>query len=196
MSWVQTLAFIPMNKSKARSRAESLVGAGIGGLAAGGLWCALGCAGFVFLPAGLSIVYYGAPLAGLALIVVGVSVILTRRNLQASPEPARRQIACSLSLPEQATRLLELKETFRRYNLGSCRLSEGRARWRFRNEPPLVKTLQDLSERERSCCPFFSFQLEMKGSEIWWEAAVPVEAAAVLDALFELLPSRRDDGMP
>jgi hypothetical protein len=49
----------------------------------------------------------------------------------------------------------------------------------------VILTAVDLARREKDCCAFFDFRLELLPDAIWLEVGAPDEAASLLDALVE-----------
>ena len=52
----------------------------------------------------------------------------------------------------------------------------------------------DLAEREKTCCTFFDFSIELDGSGARLHVGVPPEAEPILAGLLALLPVRLRDG--
>jgi hypothetical protein len=49
-------------------------------------------------------------------------------------------------------------------------------------------TITDIAEREKACCPFFLFSIELDGAEARLHIDVPGEAEPILTELLALLP--------
>jgi len=52
----------------------------------------------------------------------------------------------------------------------------------------------DLAQREKSCCGFFQFSLELEADSRWLRAEVPPDAAGVLDDFLAAHPSEQGVG--
>ncbi len=46
----------------------------------------------------------------------------------------------------------------------------------------------DLARRERACCAFFEFRLDLRPEAVWLEVSAPDDAQPVLDGLLDLTP--------
>lgn len=65
------------------------------------------------------------------------------------------------------------------------RLPDG-VQFRIRNAPPAVSALTEFVQRERTCCPFFTFDVVEDVSEVQLRMEGPAEAAPLLDLLYRL----------
>jgi hypothetical protein len=52
-----------------------------------------------------------------------------------------------------------------------------------------LMTAVDLAEREKACCSFFEFSIELTGPDAQLHVEVPEEAAPILADLFSVTPS-------
>jgi len=68
-------------------------------------------------------------------------------------------------------------------------------RFRFRLEDGVEARVRDLADREKACCPFFTFTVTTHDDEIRWDASVVDDAIArqILEE-FYLLPETVADG--
>jgi hypothetical protein len=86
-----------------------------------------------------------------------------------------------------AERVAEYQRLFTGALLGRDHTEEG-IRFRFRRGAGLEDWVRDLADREKACCPFFSFSVTVHDDEVWWDAtAVDDEIAQqILDEFFRL----------
>jgi hypothetical protein len=56
---------------------------------------------------------------------------------------------------------------------------------RLRDGDDVIVSSVDLARREKDCCAFFEFRLELSPDAVWLEIGAPVEASAILDALID-----------
>jgi hypothetical protein len=58
--------------------------------------------------------------------------------------------------------------------------------------------VRDLAAREKACCGFYSFTVEVQGDEVWWDAWVVDDdlARQVLDEMFALPDTLAAGGVP
>jgi hypothetical protein len=50
-----------------------------------------------------------------------------------------------------------------------------------------VAAAVELAQREKACCPFFDFSIDITVEAIWLSIGVPAEASSVLDDMARLL---------
>jgi hypothetical protein len=103
-------------------------------------------------------------------------------------ETMETPVACTLGDEEARHRV----EEWRRFFEESTDVAElvGRERLRVRLNP-LQETLAvavDLALREKSCCKFFDFSLDLQLDGCWLVIAVPPDAAGVLSDFSQLVP--------
>ncbi len=91
-------------------------------------------------------------------------------------------IACTLSDADKNTRGDEWGQ-FRAANVVEVIRTATSARMRLKDGNEVILNAIDLARREKACCAFFEFRLELLPDEVWLEVGAPVEAAAILDAL-------------
>lgn len=65
----------------------------------------------------------------------------------------------------------------------------GSVRLRLRDKDDALLAAVDLSRREKACCDFFDFRLELLNDVVWLDIGAPDDAAALLDGLFALRTS-------
>jgi MerR family transcriptional regulator, copper efflux regulator len=91
-------------------------------------------------------------------------------------------IACTLSAADKTTRGDEWRQFFVD-NVEESVRSETSVRLRLKNGDDVILNAVDLARREKDCCAFFEFRLELLPDVVWLEIGVPADAAAILDAL-------------
>jgi hypothetical protein len=89
-------------------------------------------------------------------------------------------IACSLSVDGARERVEEWRGFFARSVDSVERLADERFRFRLVPEPGALTDAVDLAQREKACCPFFDFSIEVGPDRCWLAVGVPTEATAVL----------------
>ena len=67
--------------------------------------------------------------------------------------------------------------------------SEARARFRLGGSAEDLLVAVDLARREKECCAFFDFSVEVGTDACWLVAGVPYEAARVLTDFVRLVQS-------
>jgi MerR family copper efflux transcriptional regulator len=90
-------------------------------------------------------------------------------------------IACTLSAADKTARGDEWRQ-FIATNVTQILRSDTSVRMRLAGGDDLILTTVDLLQREKDCCAFFEFRLELLPDTLWLEVAVPAEAASMLDA--------------
>jgi hypothetical protein len=56
---------------------------------------------------------------------------------------------------------------------------------RLKGGDDVISSTVHLARREKDCCAFFDFRLEIEPDVVWLEVGAPTEAAAILDALID-----------
>jgi MerR family transcriptional regulator, copper efflux regulator len=97
---------------------------------------------------------------------------------------ARAPIACSLTAGDAALRGEEWRQFVER-RVAQVERDGTVARLRLRDDGDAILEAVDLSRREKACCAFFDFRLELQPGAVWLEVTAPKEAAPILDALFD-----------
>ncbi len=91
-------------------------------------------------------------------------------------------IACTLSSVNRTTRGDEWRQ-FLDSSVVEVVRSHTSARLRLIGGEDVILTAVDLARREKACCEFFEFRLELLADVVWLEVDAPVEASTLLDAL-------------
>jgi hypothetical protein len=89
-------------------------------------------------------------------------------------------IACTLSSQDATERIEEWRRFFSRSVDQVESLAADRVRFRLQDGPEAVSTAADLARREKACCGFFEFSIEVQVDSCWLVVGVPEEAASVL----------------
>ncbi len=104
----------------------------------------------------------------------------------------RVPIACTLTAAEVDDRVGEWRELLAR-GVEERRLEGTVAHLRLVPGDDILVTAVDLAQREKTCCGFFSFSIEVDSSARWLRVEVPADAATILADLVALgVPEPRD----
>ncbi|TDC84295.1 hypothetical protein E1193_06080 [Micromonospora sp. KC606] len=98
-----------------------------------------------------------------------------------SDDPAWAPEACTLPTVDRPLRLAEFDDLFAAALHRQQRLSPTALRWHL--DPAAEATARDLTDRESSCCSFFSFTFTADGPVLRLDVEVPATHVDVLDAL-------------
>jgi MerR family copper efflux transcriptional regulator len=101
---------------------------------------------------------------------------------------ARIPIACSLTANDADTRVEEWRQ-FLHHRVIEVERSHRSARLRLEDGDDAVLVATGLARREKACCPFFEFRLQLLPEAVWLEVEAPDDAAAILDGLIDLRQS-------
>ncbi|MET7672052.1 hypothetical protein [Micromonospora luteifusca] len=103
--------------------------------------------------------------------------------------------ACTLPTAERPLRLAEFDQFFTDAVRGVDRLSAQHLRLQLDGAAQVEETARDLTERESSCCSFFTFDLSRPDPDsLSLDVRVPAAHVDVLDALAERAASVRNQG--
>jgi hypothetical protein len=97
-------------------------------------------------------------------------------------------IACSLAVDDSEERIREWR-TFLRDSVVSAERRGYVLRLGLEKSDHVLLTAVDLASREKACCPFFEFSVEIEPTARTFRVEVPPDAGQVLDDLAALLPS-------
>ncbi|SRR6266567_1798132 len=98
-------------------------------------------------------------------------------------------IACSLTDSDARAQLGEWRTAMAAAVAATDRRSPTELCLRLRADLGGLADLVRLAQRERACCPFFDFTLQIKATEIALVISVPPDASGVLDMFGELAAS-------
>jgi hypothetical protein len=90
-------------------------------------------------------------------------------------------IACTLTAGARTERTEEWRDTLRTSVTAATRTAPGRVELRLADGPTAAGRLVDLARREKACCGFFSFAVEIDAQGATMVVEVPEDAVAVLD---------------
>jgi hypothetical protein len=91
-------------------------------------------------------------------------------------------IVCTLTAEDRSARGDEWRQ-FLSSNVVTIKRRGPTAKLLLKPGDDVILTAVDLARREKDCCAFFGFHLELLAEEVWLEVEVPVDAAEILDAL-------------
>jgi hypothetical protein len=101
----------------------------------------------------------------------------------------RVPIACTLTSESAAARLKEWRD-FLAHSAGAV-FTPGQLALRVQLDGS-ARTLEaavDLARREKACCGFFEFAIEVEADASWLSIRVPPDAAGILEDFASLLPT-------
>lgn len=93
--------------------------------------------------------------------------------------------ACTLPSADKPLRVVELEALFARFLTGLARVDPATLDMRFRGEPGLDRSIEDLAARETACCSFFTFTVD-RTNGLSLRVTVPEQYVEVLDGLQRL----------
>jgi hypothetical protein len=100
----------------------------------------------------------------------------------------RIPIACTLTAEAAHDRLDEWRQFFTRSVTAMERTSARNVRFQLSESTSARRDAADLAQREKACCSFFEFSLELEASGWWLVVRVPPDAAPVLAEFASLVP--------
>lgn len=108
--------------------------------------------------------------------------------------------ACTLPTAEQPLRLAEFDALFTNHTIGVERVAPTRLVLTLTGPPDLAAQVKDLTDRESSCCSFFTFTLSTDehssaGNRVRLDVVVPAARIDVLDALTARAVAPRESGL-
>ena len=98
----------------------------------------------------------------------------------------RIPIACTLTPESAADRVEEWRAFFANW-IEAAEKGSGELRLRLNRSESALVLAADLAEREKACCGFFEFSIELQPEARWLVVRVPDDAAGVLDDIVALL---------
>ncbi len=99
--------------------------------------------------------------------------------------------ACTLPSAERPLRVAEFDALFDERLVGVERLGPTHARIELQSGDVTLAMAADLTERETSCCSFFSFSVSGSDESTTIEVGVPASQAEVLEALITRAEAHR-----
>ena len=94
----------------------------------------------------------------------------------------RIPVACTLTADDAAARVDEWR-AFMAGRVEAAERSELAVRLRLRPDDETLTIAADLAAREKECCAFFAFTIEIEPGARWLRIEAPADAQAVLDGL-------------
>ncbi len=98
-------------------------------------------------------------------------------------------IACTLSPGEASDRVEEWRRFLGSSVEASERTSARQLRLRLNPSSDVLVDAVDLAQREKACCAFFEFSIQIERDAQWLVVGVPTEASSILSDFARLLPS-------
>ncbi len=92
----------------------------------------------------------------------------------------RIPVACTLSAESAADRIEDWRRFFASSVTAVERTSDRRLRVRLADSPMALTAAVDLAQREKACCAFFEFSVDVDATSRWLVVGVPAEAAGTL----------------
>ena len=90
-------------------------------------------------------------------------------------------IACSLTKDAARSQLVEWRELLAASGATADRVAPAELRLRFRPDLTAFDAIVGLARREKACCPFFGFALQIEAEAVTLQITVPDDAAGLLD---------------
>jgi hypothetical protein len=100
----------------------------------------------------------------------------------------RVPIACTLTVEGLADRIEEWRGFLAGSVAASVRTSGEQLRVQLTPSTTVLARAVDLAQREKACCAFFDFSIEIETDALWLSVRVPPGASSILDDLASLLP--------
>jgi hypothetical protein len=100
----------------------------------------------------------------------------------------RIPIACTLTSGAAEDRIEEWRQFLARSTDATERVSVQQIRLRLNGSRQALTEAVDLAQREKACCGFFDFVIEVEADSSWLSVQVPPEATGVLADFAALLP--------
>ena len=90
-------------------------------------------------------------------------------------------IVCTLTSSSASARIEEWRQFLDDRVCDVVRVSEHRLRMKLEDCDDALPVAVDLARREKACCGFFQFSVELETDGCWLAVRVPPEAVGVLD---------------
>jgi hypothetical protein len=100
----------------------------------------------------------------------------------------RVPIACTLTSNSAAARLEEWRRFFADFTEAAEQTSDIQVRVRLTNSTEALHAAVDLARREKACCGFFEFSIDVEADASWLSVKVPTDAKGTLADFVSLLP--------
>lgn len=104
----------------------------------------------------------------------------------------RIPIACTLTADAADDRIGEWRRFLAAGSIGGFeRRSDHHLRVQLDPSTRALEAVVDLAQREKACCGFFEFSIDLDADRSWLSVRVPPEASSILDDFAALLPDSR-----
>jgi hypothetical protein len=100
----------------------------------------------------------------------------------------RVPVACTLTASASSDRLEEWRQFLVTSITAAERTSDEKLRLRLVDSPAALTGAADLAQREKACCAFFEFSIELDASSRWLAVEVSPDASEMLTDFATLLP--------
>jgi hypothetical protein len=97
-------------------------------------------------------------------------------------------IACTLTPESAAARIEEWRHFFADSTGPAEKRGDRQLRVQLNGSTGALEAAVDLARREKACCGFFEFSIEVEAGASWLSIKVPPDAAATLAEFASLLP--------
>jgi hypothetical protein len=97
-------------------------------------------------------------------------------------------IACTLTASAADARIEEWRQFLAGSTSAAERTSDQRLRVRLADTDHALTGAVDLARREKACCAFFEFSIDVEADASWLSIVVPSDASAALTEFASLLP--------
>jgi hypothetical protein len=101
----------------------------------------------------------------------------------------RIPIACTLTSESAAARLEEWRYFFAHSTGAVEKAGDLQLRVQLDSSTGTLEAAVDLAQREKACCGFFEFAIEVEADASWLSITVPPDAADTLEDFASLLPT-------
>jgi hypothetical protein len=101
----------------------------------------------------------------------------------------RVPIACTLTSESAAARLEEWRHFLAHSTGARHKPGDVALRVQLDGSAGTLEAAVDLARREKACCSFFEFAIEVEADACWLSITVPPDAADILDDFASLLPT-------
>jgi hypothetical protein len=100
----------------------------------------------------------------------------------------RIPIACTLTSESAVARVEEWRQFLARSTGAAEQAGALALRVQLNGSPEALEAAVDLARREKACCAFFEFSIEVEADASWLSVTVPPDAADALADFASLLP--------
>ena len=101
----------------------------------------------------------------------------------------RIPIACTLTSESAAARVEEWRYFLAHSTAAAEKAGDLALRVQLDGSPRTLEAAVELARREKACCGFFEFAIEVEADASWLSIRVPPDAAGILEDFASLLPT-------